>query len=337
MAMAGFPIMHLERSLKTLVQRDRCLVALCEEFPRPLSQGLGFERRISRIVTPGTLLDETFLDPSENNYLLAISAGMKDEVGLSWIDVSTGVFFTKTTTVTSLPDELVRLGPREIVLDKALEHETSHPIRATLQGEGHFVSYSKSSEAAEETIVTPVVSDISANLTETLSSDAESQSTALLTSYLRANLLEHMPTLSAPSREGSACMHIDAHTLTALEIRESMRDGGTTGSLLSTIRRTVTSGGTRLLARWLCGSSPYLAQNNPLTKQHDSVSQRVHHRDQLPSGACRILQSTHAPANRPMQPAFRFFRCNSRCSTLSRRAGGRLGLTHTTQDHKRMG
>ena len=47
-------------------------------------------------------------------------------------------------------------------------------------------------------------------------------------------------------------MQIDAHTLKSLEIRENLRDGGTAGSLMSVVKRTVTTGGTRLLSRWLC-------------------------------------------------------------------------------------
>ena len=63
--MAGFPIMHLHKYLKILVQDHSRLVALCEEFPKDPAVGAkaGFDRRVVRIVTPGTLIDEPFLNP----------------------------------------------------------------------------------------------------------------------------------------------------------------------------------------------------------------------------------------------------------------------------------
>lgn len=75
----------------------------------------------------------------------------------------------------------------------------------------------------------------------------------VLHTFLRANLLDYMPfTLSPKHETGHNRMQIDSHTIRALEIRESMSEGGTKGSLLSVIKRTTTSSGTRLLARWLC-------------------------------------------------------------------------------------
>ncbi len=64
-----------------------------------------------------------------------------------------------------------------------------------------------------------------------------------------------MPSLAAPSKEAAeARMEIDAHTLKSLEIREGVYEGGAVGTLLGCVKRTVTSGGTRLLSRWLCTS-----------------------------------------------------------------------------------
>lgn len=281
--MCGFPLIHLDKHLKTLVQLNRRFVALCEEFPRKPSVGAagGFDRRVVRVLTPGTLIDEPFLNQYENNYLLAIGApedvstreeGLEEvarreapDVGLAWIDVSTGEFFTKTTSFDGLRDELVRLGPREIVLDKHLEDNASHPIRRTLEEEGCFVSYVAPST---EPVVLPITTDTEASQDDivpdtepmlpmpTPFTTSEAVGIKVLTAFLHANLMEHMPQLSAPSREADhGRMRIDAHTLKSLEIREGMREGGAAGSLLSVIKRTVTSGGTRLLTRWLCKPS----------------------------------------------------------------------------------
>lgn len=252
--MCGFPLVQLERYLKVLVQTHHRRVALCEEFKR--LDGT-FDRHVTRIVTPGTLIDEAFLNPYENNYMLAISNPEEEgsPVGLAWMDVSTGEFFSQSCTLAALRDELARIAPKEIVLYISLENQPSHPIRLAISEETtaftSFISSPSSSTVRDE-------STDASNLTST-----ETSAISLLTSYLKSNLLEHMPVLSKPLRLGKESrMQLDSHTIKSLEIRESMREGGATGSLLSVINRTVTSSGTRLLTRWLSAPSVLLPEIN---------------------------------------------------------------------------
>ena len=75
--MAGFPFFQLDRFLKILVQDLNKYVAISEEFTNNVadkakSGGLMFDRKVARIVTPGTLIDEKFMDPYVNNFLLSI-------------------------------------------------------------------------------------------------------------------------------------------------------------------------------------------------------------------------------------------------------------------------
>ncbi|KAI0082196.1 hypothetical protein K474DRAFT_1655535 [Panus rudis PR-1116 ss-1] len=277
--MCGFPLMHLNKYLKVLVSQHKRFVAICEEFPRDpyIGPKAGFNRRVTRIVTPGTLIDEPFLNPYENNYLLAVSDCSDDvtnsnkprAVGLAWIDVSTGDFFTNSTNLDGLRDELVRISPKELVLDSSLKEDASHPIRRTLEDEDFFLSYATPDGSVQAPDLTSQVAEDDVVLqldlpsTDTSISTAEASAVQLLTTFMRANLLEHMPQLGNPSKEAIAGrMQIDSHTVKALEIRESMREGGVTGSLLSVIKRTVTTGGTRLLARWICSPSTSVAEIN---------------------------------------------------------------------------
>ena len=139
--MCGFPLMHLNKHLKVLVQDNNRFVAMCEEFmkSRVLGPKAGFDRRVTRVVTPGTLIDEPFLNQYENNYLLSVYAppttgsdgdtGLDNPVGLAWIDVSTGEFFTKSITTPLLRDELVRIRPKEVVIEEKTFRDPSHPVR----------------------------------------------------------------------------------------------------------------------------------------------------------------------------------------------------------------
>ena len=283
--MCGFPLIHLDRHLKTLVQHEKRFVAMCEEFPRYTNSGAKeFDRRVSRVITPGTLIDESFLNPLENNYLVAISLSrendVKNLVGLAWIDVSTGEFFSETCTLESLQDELARLAPREIVLDSVFKTLKNHPIFTSLSEDSScLIAYTSStripnSDEGENATTAPLSikslnedgpTDLDSNVKQYIANlvnhvdyaeslaPEETSAINLLTVYLTETMLEHMPLLTSPSREGvQDRMHIDAHTIKGLEIRENVYDGGTKGSLLSVLKRTVTNGGTRLLARWLC-------------------------------------------------------------------------------------
>lgn len=246
---------------------------MCEEFPRASTFGAkdGFDRRVVRVITPGTLIDEPFLNQYENNYLLSINPSeqplrtggaaeqcAENTVGLAWIDVSTGDFFAKSSTYQNLRDDLARISPREIVLDKELELDAAHPIRQALAEERNFVSYITPTETTIPSSCQECTDDLTDEHEATsiplpTFTSQETSAIKLLTTFLHANLLEHMPRLSLPRREANeGRMQIDSHTIKALEIREGIREGGTSGSLLSVVKRTVTSSGTRLLGRWLC-------------------------------------------------------------------------------------
>ncbi|KAG6845947.1 hypothetical protein H0H87_010995 [Tephrocybe sp. NHM501043] len=277
--MCGFPLIHLDKHLKVLVQQNRRFVAMCEEFPKYSEGAKTFDRRVSRVVTPGTLIDEPFLNPFENNYLLSISfleigdaQAVMNPLGLAWIDVSTGEFFSKSTTLDNLRDELARIAPREVVLDACLQQTKDHPLYQALAEDDNFIAYVATSGSMHlpvglpseaKTIDTPLDILQSSDAQVLDRSPEESSAITLLTAYLHANLLEHMPVLSSPNREGSAeRMQIDSHTIKALEIREGFQEGGAKGSLLSAIKRTLTTGGNRLLSRWLCSPSTSISEIN---------------------------------------------------------------------------
>ena len=251
--------MHIHKYLKILVDKHKRCVAMCDEFLREPLEGPkgGFDRKVARIITPGTLIDEPFLNADENNYLLSIGArgpleGTVQIVGLAWIDVSTGEFFTKECTIENLRDELVRIAPREVVIEENIADDAHlSATREVMKQEGIVLSLLAPKPPGQEAESGPTE-----DLEPRALSHNESAAVEILTTFLHDNLLDSMPKLTQPSREFSeGRMEVDSHTVKGLEIRESMREGGATGSLLSVVKRTVTSSGTRLLARWLCKSA----------------------------------------------------------------------------------
>ncbi|KAI1118753.1 muts domain V [Nemania sp. NC0429] len=308
--MAGFPFFQLERFLRTLVLDHNCYVAIAEEFPndpgdRVKSGGLMHDRRVARVITPGTLIDENFIDPYANNYVLAIhidheashsSTSNEDpdpsstSVGLAWLDVSTGQFYTQETTVTSISSILSRVGPREIVVDDVLESRRDHRLFSILAEDKHFITFAPRGEflpvsewrsMLESEIPTQTISDFTLN---------EAQAGSLLLQYVKTRLQGLNMKLQPPLRhENLDVVTIDRNTMRALEIRQTIRDGVFRGSLLHAVRRTVTKGGARLLNSWLSAPSTCLDTIGARQELVEYFIQNEDHRD----GIILLLRKCH--------------------------------------------
>lgn len=285
-AMAGFPFFQLDRFLKILVQDHGKYVAISEEIANDPSQkvksgGLLFDRQVKRIITPGTLIDEHFLSPYEHNYLMAIHLEENADLdiptpifttqprqdveeataklGLSWLDLSSGDFFTQSTDLASLSSAIARIGPREIILNKAL-HEMGDPrLSSVLNEDGHLITYYKSEE--EPLTIkdwAPMLESSFPSIAVSSFTGEETSSASLLLQYVKTQLPGLKLRLQEPvRRQADEYMNIDKNSLRGLEITQTLRDGLYKGSLLHAVRRTSSESGARLLAQRL--SKPCLA------------------------------------------------------------------------------
>ena len=292
---AGFPFYQLDRFLKNLVQDLDQNVAISEEFVnnavgRVRSGDLKFDRRVTRIVTPGTLIDEKFIDPYANNFLLAIIPGRNDEsieetphteyetgveaahyseslpFGLAWLDLSTGEFNTQSTTMKDLGAAVIRIGATEIILGRQLKERAKQAILAAIGDRKQRVTWLD--EVPENSIF-----DWSDVLERHIPLDEQTTFTTeemiagtTLISYVKEILLDSGVKLQPPVKKlGIEAMEIDRQTLRGLEVLGTLRDGvvGGVGSLLHSIRKTATSSGSRLLRSRLCEDPlDYLLQRN---------------------------------------------------------------------------
>jgi DNA mismatch repair ATPase MutS len=257
--------------LKILVQDLNRYVAIAEEFANDAptkvkSGGLLHDRKVARIVTPGTLIDENFIDPLTNNYVLAIHSGRNtlqtrpedggELIGLAWLDLSTGHFYTQSTTLALLSAAVSRIGPREIVLDKDQEVSRTDGLLAVLGDDRHVITYCSARERKPMASWGQMLeSKVSADIAASFASE-EVEAGSLLLEYVGTRLqgisLKLQPPIQYRSQE---VMAIDRNSLRGLEIMENYRDGSSVGSLLHALRKTVTKSGSRLLKEWL-GMSP---------------------------------------------------------------------------------
>ena len=253
--MCGVPHHAAEGYFLTLIRKG-FRVAVCEQMESPAeAKKRGYKsvvrREVVRLVTPGTLTEDSLLDARRHNFLAAFHM-VRDEGALAWVDISTGAFHVMRCSGVSLGPELARLTPREVIVIDGSETSWAEIVSdsgATLTTLG--------AAAFDSTAGAKRLCD----LYKVGSLDAfggfgraEIAAMSAVAEYLDITQRGNLPLLRPPVQDGqSATMQIDAATRRSLELTHAM-NSGRQGSLLHCIDRTLTAGGARLLERRL--SSP---------------------------------------------------------------------------------
>jgi DNA mismatch repair protein MutS len=273
--LAGVPVVRADEYLHKLIALGH-RVAVCEQTEDPAeAKKRGSKsvvrRDVVRLVTPGTLTEDTLLDASRNNYLLAVARakGSADDsrFGLAWIDISTGEFRITECDGGALAAEIARLEPGEIIVSDALYADAElTPYWRTLPAVTPVTRDVFDGASAERRLADFFAVATSAAF-GTLSR-LELAAAAACVTYVERTQLGKRPPLSPPLRESiGATMAIDQATRANLELMRTL-SGDRRGSLLSAIDRTVTSAGSRLLAQRL--SAP-LTESASIGRRLDAV------------------------------------------------------------------
>ncbi|NVN86046.1 MAG: DNA mismatch repair protein MutS [Rhodopseudomonas sp.] len=254
--MCGVPVERSDDYLHRLIALGH-RVAVCEQTEDPAlarARKSVVRRDVVRLITPGTLTEDTLLDARANNYLLAIARARgssgADRIGLAWIDISTAEFIVTECATGDLAATLARINPNEVIVTDALysDPELGPSLR-------------------ELPAVTPLTRDVFDSATAerrlcdyfavatmdglSAMSRLEATAAAACVTYIDRTQLGKRPPLSPPSREISgATMAIDPATRANLELTRTL-SGERRGSLLDAIDCTVTAAGSRLLAQRL--------------------------------------------------------------------------------------
>ncbi|WP_420334807.1 DNA mismatch repair protein MutS [Roseibium sp.] len=277
--MCGVPVHAADDYLQKLIAKGH-RVSVCEQTEDPAeAKKRGSKsvvrRDVVRLVTPGTLTEERLLDAGANNYLMALtrlkggSLGNDAVFGLAWIDMSTGSFQVSETDQQRLAADLAQVSPRELILADTLLQESE--LRLLAEQSGSALSpvpraFFDSSTATDRLGHYFGVKTLDGYGTF---SRAELSAAAGILSYIERTQLGERPPLDPPVREaGAGRMLIDPATRANLELARTL-SGEKQGSLLATIDRTVTGGGSRLLASRLAGP---LVDVDAIQKRHDSVA-----------------------------------------------------------------
>jgi DNA mismatch repair protein MutS len=244
--MAGVPYHAVESYLAKLVRLGES-VAICEQIGDPaLAKGL-VERRIVRVVTPGTVTDEALLEERRDNLLLAIAAG-KQGYGLAWIDLAGGRFVLgEVLNAEALASELARLAPAETLVS---EDATWPMCVSELPGlrkraPWHFDS---------ETAVRQLCAFFKTRDLSGFGCDAMPLAlgaAGCLLGYVEETQKSALPHLSGLGVESTRdTIALDADTRRNLEL-DTHPSGRSEHTLLGVLDRTITPMGARALRRWL--------------------------------------------------------------------------------------
>jgi DNA mismatch repair protein MutS len=270
--MAGFPHPALESYLAKLVQAG-VRAAVCEQVEDPrFAKGI-VKREIVRVVTPGTLTEDAFLDPRASNYLAAV-VEVRGKLGLAWVELSTGRFSLTCVGRTELVDEIARLNPSEILVSETgidapwvrTLRSGSSPV-VTPRPSWDFV-LDQAHKVLNEQFGTTTLAGFG------IDDDCpEVQAAGALIAYLRdtqKSAIGHIARLTPYHRKD--VLALDEMTRRSLELTRTLRDARREGSLLQAIDRTCTPMGARLLSDWL--TSP-LTSLGLIVDRHDAVAELV--------------------------------------------------------------
>ncbi|WP_173644440.1 DNA mismatch repair protein MutS [Phaeobacter italicus] len=254
--MCGVPVHSAEGYLLTLIRKG-FRVAVGEQLESPAeakkrgSKSV-VKRDVVRLVTPGTITEDSLLEARRHNFLTAYCE-LRDEAAIAWADISTGAFHVMPIARVRVSPELARLAPSELLvpdgpcLDQLRPIADDHQIPLTPLAKSSF-----DSTAAEKRVCELFkVSTLEAFGTF---SRAEISAMGAVIDYLEITQKGKLPLLQPPVQEAEdRVVQIDAATRRNLELTRSL-SGGRAGSLLSVVDRTVTPAGARLLEQRL--SSP---------------------------------------------------------------------------------
>jgi DNA mismatch repair protein MutS len=259
--MAGVPVHSVEQYLAKLVRLGES-VAICEQIGDPAASKGPVERKVTRIVTPGTLTDSALLDEKSDNVLLAVARD-RACVGLAWLTLASGELRVAEFAPQALANELRRIAPAEIlVADAGPALEGVDDATLTRLPEWHF-DVARGTQKLLETLGAASLAGYGCDDL----SPALGACGALL-EYARSTQGQALAHITAVRAERAGdYLRLDAATRRNLELTETLR-GEPAPTLFALLDRCVTGMGSRLLRHWL--HHP-LRDRTTLAARHDAV------------------------------------------------------------------
>ena len=283
--MCGVPFHSVDGYIARLLKKG-FKVALCEQVDDPRSRKKLVHREVTRVLTPGTVVEELLLEPKDHNYLSALAVG-PEGMGIAFMDLSTSDFlateFRGESAWTKLIDELSRFRPREILLQTSRDDELQPEIRR--EWSDAWVSspvedWVFNLDYAQRLLMENLGVQTLAGYGFEDRSLAVSAAGALVHYIQETQLQKIGQIVTLRYFEPNDFLRLDAPSVKNLELVEDL-EGRRSGSLLSVLDRTHTGMGARRIKSWLLAP---LLDLTELEQRHDAVealSRNMKARDRL--------------------------------------------------------
>ncbi|MDR1383599.1 MAG: DNA mismatch repair protein MutS [Planctomycetaceae bacterium] len=302
--MAGFPHHQLDSYLGKLILAGY-RAAVCDQMEDPKTAKGLVKREVTRVVTAGTIIEESLLDPKSCNYLAGITDS--DPTGIAWAELSTGKLYATTVAKSQLADELARIAPSECIFP-----EKAKEIVPAGLFEKMVVTKRPDWAFGKKTAMDTLLQHFKTTTLEGFGFTSPKDDTVALCAagavldYLcetQKQSLEHLDTI-VPYRKG-AQLEIDLASRRSLEITRTIREGRRDGSLLAVLDQCVTAMGSRLLGDWVAApltdipqihvrleAVGELQQNEPVTREVREMLKKVYDIERL---LTRIIANRATP------------------------------------------
>jgi len=245
--MAGIPHHAMENYLGRLIEKGYH-VAICEQVGDQPIKGI-MPRKVVRVVTPGTVVEEGLLPDESNNFLVAIFV-QEERAGIAFIDITTGEFSATEMAGKDIGEilraELIRLNPAELLIPDDFRKNDKFPGHQTPLPEWKYELNRCESEIFEQFDVTTLDGFGIRGLPLAI------RSAGVIIQYLKEtqppalNLVTNLSTYTI-----SDFMTLDSATRRNLELMETIRHRNVEGSLLGILDKAITPMGKRLIRQWV--------------------------------------------------------------------------------------
>ncbi len=251
--MCGIPYRAVKGYIARLIDHGR-KVAICDQIEDPAAAKGLVKRDVVRVITPGMIVDDEFLDEKSDNYIFAV-ARSNDTAGFSYLDISTGTFrVSESRDLSTVVDEALRISPSEALFPESSKNDPFFTAVIEALSE-KSITFLEDRAFEHQRCRARLIDQFKTLSLEGFGCEhlkAGVQAAGALIFYVRETQkqqIEHLGGIETYSLNNY--LIIDDVSCRNLEILQNIRTGSKRGTLLGIIDRTVTAMGGRLLKRWL--------------------------------------------------------------------------------------
>ncbi len=259
--LAGIPHHQLDRYIKDLMEKGES-IAVCDQLEDPAQAKGVVKRGITRVLTPGTVVDDNVLPPTGNNFLAAIAVS-GGQTAIAFVDLSTGDFHISLPGPDEISDELERHLPAETLVSRDIAGDPDNPIARLLSfGVGGGVTRRDAYQFDPHEGRTRLLRLLDVRTLEAFALEdkpAALGAAGAVLAYIQENQPDSLGHVKAPRiQDNAGVLVLDRNTIRNLELAHPPRKGDAERTLLGILDHTMTGPGGRLLRSWIVRPSARL-------------------------------------------------------------------------------